>query len=69
MADPKVQLEVLCDDDLHSEHLCYILSQGLNLADEAGFQALTENPRFRCGHCRRTARSRQNLCVPTNLYP
>jgi hypothetical protein len=69
MADTKVQLESIRDDDLHGEHLCYIVSQGLNLMDEAGYRALIENPRYRCDHCGRTARSRQNLCVPLELHP
>ncbi len=69
MADTKRQLEIADDAELLSEHLCYILSQGLNLTDEAGYRALIENPQFRCGHCGRTARSRRNLCVPTNLQP
>jgi len=69
MADTKRQLEIVDDAELLSEHLCYILSQGLNLMDEEGYRSLTENPQFRCGHCGRTARSRRNLCVPTNLEP
>ncbi len=69
MADTKRQLEIAGDAELLSEHLCYILSQGLNLMDEAAYRALIENPHFRCDHCGRTARSPRNLCVPTNLHP
>jgi hypothetical protein len=56
-----------CDSGLHTEHLCYIISQGFNLTDEQGYQALVEKPAFQCGHCGRTAKSGTNLCVPVGL--
>ncbi len=55
-----------CERD-HSTHLCYIISQGFNLADETAFRALIDEPAYQCGHCRRRARSAANLCVPTEL--
>lgn len=67
MADTKIQLEIVSDTDLQDEHLCYIVSQGLHLTDEEGYRTLIENSKFRCGHCGRTARSRQNLCIPVDL--
>ncbi len=54
-------------DDEHSEHLCYIISQGFHLADEQAYRALTESPAFECGHCGRRARDATNLCHPTEL--
>jgi len=56
-----------CDSELHGEHLCYIISQGFHLTDEQDYQALVEQPAFRCDHCRRTAKSAGNLCVPVGL--
>ena len=61
------QRETDCNSELHGEHLCYIISQGFNLTDEQGYQALVEQPAFRCGHCGRTAKSGGNLCVPDGL--
>ncbi len=67
MAATKVRYDVNDDTEFHSEHLCYIVSQGMHLADEVAYQALIEAPRFRCSHCGRTAKSRRNLCVPDDL--
>jgi len=51
----------------HDEHLCYMISQGFHLADQGGFRALIDEPRFECRHCRRTARNAENLCIPVEL--
>jgi hypothetical protein len=59
--------EADCGSELHEEHLCYIISQGFNLADEQGYLALVEDPAFRCNHCGRKARRAGNLCVPARL--
>jgi hypothetical protein len=67
MDDKASDLGTDCNSELHSEHLCYIISQGFNLTDEQGYQALVEKPAFRCGHCGRTAKSAGNLCVPVEL--
>ncbi len=67
MADTKTRPNAACDTERHSEHLCYIIAQGLHLGDAPGYQALVKRPRFRCGHCGRTARNRDNLCVPTDM--
>ena len=69
MADTKTELEMLCDVEMHEEHLCYMVSQGLHLSDPSAYEALINQPRFRCGHCHRTARSCRNLCVPLDLHP
>jgi hypothetical protein len=55
------------DNDSHAEHLCYLLSQGFNLDDAEAYQALVQNPRFRCGHCGRTAADCKSLCLPGPL--
>jgi hypothetical protein len=51
----------------HSEHLCYLISQGFHLSDEQEFKALIEDARYRCDHCGRHAKSEANLCVPMHL--
>ena len=51
----------------HSEHLCYMISQGFHLTDAAEYNALLENPRYICHHCERIAASGRNLCVPIDL--
>ncbi len=56
-----------CRSELHSEHLCYLVSQGFHLSDEGEFTALTDNPRFECHRCNRIAHSDKNLCVPFDL--
>jgi len=59
--DTRRKLEILCDAELHNEHLCYIVSQGLHLSDALAYEALIDEPRFRCGHCGRHARSHRTL--------
>jgi len=56
-----------CAGQLHTEHLCYLLSQGFHLEDAAAYMALVQNPRFRCGHCGRAAAGQMNLCLPVPL--
>jgi hypothetical protein len=56
-----------CDTELHTEHLCYIVSQGFHLRDEQAYRALIEKPTFKCRHCGRAASSDKNLCVPAKL--
>jgi hypothetical protein len=63
----KKKVQQCCDSELHTEHLCYLLSQGFNLEDAAAYMALVENPRFRCRHCGRTAAGHGNLCLPVLL--
>ncbi len=67
MAATKVRYDITDDTEFHSEHLCYIVAQGMHLADDVAYQALIETPKFRCSHCGRTAKSRRNLCVPADL--
>ena len=62
----RTELDADCgESELHTRHLCYIVSQGFNLTDEQSYRVLVEDPKFRCNHCGRTANSDQNLCVPT----
>lgn len=56
-----------CHTGVHTDHLCYIISQGFHLSDEQGYKALVDEPKFKCKRCGRTARSGDNLCVPTHL--
>ena len=51
----------------HSEHLCYVMSQGFHLSDEQEFRALIEDAEYRCDHCGHHAKSDANLCVPMRL--
>jgi hypothetical protein len=56
-----------CHTGKHTDHLCYIISQGFHLSDEQWYRTLTDNPKFKCARCGRTARSDANLCVPGHL--
>ena len=67
MPDTKTSSEIACDSELHGEHLCYVISQGLHIAEEKAYLALIESPQFRCGHCGRLAKNAKNLCVPGDL--
>lgn len=56
-----------CHSETHTEHLCYIISQGFHLTDEREYRALVENPEYRCDRCGRKAKRSANLCVPVRL--
>jgi len=63
----KMKTEERCDIDSHTEHLCYLLSQGFHLDDAEAYQSLVQNPRFRCSHCGLAAADWKNLCCPVPL--
>lgn len=67
MAVTTAQLNTECCTGSHSEHLCYMISQGFHITDEDEYNALLENPRYICHHCERIAARAQNLCVPIDL--
>ena len=56
-----------CSSELHSRHLCYIVSQGFHLTDGHEYRALVEDPQFKCQYCGRVANSDKNLCKPVKL--
>jgi hypothetical protein len=67
MAEENVQLNSECRTGVHSQHLCYIVSQGFHLSDEQEYKALVEDAGYKCNHCGRAAKSDANLCVPNRL--
>ena len=67
MALKTAQLDLECCTGSHTEHLCYMVSQGFHISDEPEYKALVENPRYQCNHCGRIATSGANLCVPFEL--
>ena len=67
MMSLKTQGDLECRGKSHSEHLCYLISQGFHLSDEQEFRALIGKPRFACRRCSRVANSGKNLCVPYDL--
>ena len=56
-----------CRSENHDQHLCYLTSQGFHLSNPDDFQALTNDPEYKCQHCGRKANSNQNLCVPASM--
>ena len=67
MATKIAELNTECHSEKHTEHLCYIISQGFHLAGEHEYIALVENPEYRCDRCGRRAKSDDNVCVPVPL--
>jgi len=67
MTNKGTQCERHCDPERHDQHLCYMIALGLNVTDEQDYQNLIAEAHFRCGHCGRTARNEENLCVPARL--
>lgn len=67
MAEKLVQQNTECCTGVHSQHLCYMISQGFHLSDEQEFKMLIEDAEYRCDHCGHHAKSDENLCVPVRL--
>jgi rubrerythrin len=64
MAEETFNSKPGCESSSHTQHLCYMVSQGFNLSDEAEYQALVKDPQFKCQKCGRLAKSGINLCKP-----
>ncbi len=56
-----------CNSPVHTEHLCYFVSQGFHLSNEQEYKWMVENPQFKCQHCGHVARCEKNLCKPVKL--
>jgi len=67
MAMEHPQHNTECNSGVHTEHLCYIISQGFHLSDEQKYKVLVEYAEYKCNHCGRIAKSDANLCVPDRL--
>ncbi len=61
------QLDLECCTGIHTEHLCYMVSQGFHVSDEQEYNALVENAEFKCRRCGRVARNGGNLCMPVRM--
>ncbi len=67
MAEETAQLNTDHCTGVHTEHLCYMVSQGFHLSDEQEYKTLVEDAKYTCRRCGRTAGSDANLCVPVRL--
>ena len=67
MTKEKIQHNPDCKSSSFTEHLCYIVSQGIHISEPAKFEAIVANPQFKCQHCGRVAGSEKNLCEPVKL--
>jgi hypothetical protein len=67
MAQEGVELDLSCSSEFHSQHLCYMASQGFHLSDQEEYRSLVQDPQFKCQNCGRVARSDKNLCQPVKL--
>jgi hypothetical protein len=67
MDEQRRQCEQQRGSGQHDDHLCYLIATGFALSDEQEYRALIAEPRYRCNHCGRTAKSNVNLCVPGDL--
>jgi hypothetical protein len=67
MAKETIQHNRECKSELHTQHLCYVISQGFHLTDKQKYKDMVSDPRFACQHCGRVAKNAQNLCEPYEL--
>lgn len=67
MAKDYAQHNKECQSGLHTQHLCYFVSQGFHLSNKQEYKALIEDPQFICQRCGHVAKSDKNLCNPVEL--
>jgi hypothetical protein len=67
MVEEKRKHNPNCKSDSFTDHLCYIVSQGIHVSEPEKFEALIANPEFKCQHCGRVAKSERNLCEPVKM--
>ncbi len=67
MVEEKIQHNPTCKSDSFTEHLCYIVSQGIHISKPEKFESLIANPEFKCQHCGRVAKSEKNLCEAVKI--
>jgi len=65
MAEEQHNLD--CKSESHTEHLCYMVSQGFHMSDADQYNELVKEPEFKCQRCGRSAKSANNLCVAVKL--
>ena len=56
-----------CTSDVHDEHLCFLMCEGLHYKDKEAYKAIVQDAQYRCQNCGRTAKSEKNLCEPVAL--
>jgi len=56
-----------CESDMHSNHLCYLMSEGFHYSHPDQYKQLVQDAQFRCQNCGRTAKSADSLCAPIKL--
>lgn len=67
MANKHTEHNAECTSPSHDEHLCYFIAQGFNISDQQEYRQMTENPKFKCCHCGRSAQRAENLCEPVDI--
>ena len=67
MVEEKIKHNPNCKRDSFTDHLCYIVSQGIHISEPEKFEVLIANPEFKCQHCGRVAKSERNLCEPVKI--
>ena len=56
-----------CGSELHDEHLCYMVSQGMHKQDPARYESLVNSPAYCCARCGRVANHSCSLCKPVEM--
>lgn len=67
MAEATIEHNQDCKADLHHQHLCFLMHEGLHYQEPAAYKELVQNAQYRCQQCGRTAKNDQNLCHPVAL--
>jgi hypothetical protein len=67
MAEENQAAKSECNETEHKNHLCQLQHQGYHESHKEEYQALVEDPEYRCGRCSRTAKRSDTVCAPESL--
>ena len=67
MTDKKIPHNQACTTDIHEQHLCFLMYEGVHYEHPEQYKALVQDAQYRCQQCGRTAKDAKNLCMPVAL--
>ena len=67
MAEQKILDNENCTNNLHNEHLCFLMCEGFHYKNKEVYKQMVQDANYRCQNCGRTAKSENNVCEPIAL--
>ncbi|MFC1633988.1 hypothetical protein ACFL5Z_04040 [Planctomycetota bacterium] len=67
MAEERMAHNESCANDMHNEHLCFLMCEGFHYKNKDAYKEMVQDAHYRCQNCGRTSKSEKNLCEPIAL--